>query len=595
MNFVTHITKSFSSRMLAWLGFSAAALWALESSIHLRRIYQDAWILEGIWVPVFIMIFCFILLFFLEDNLSILTILTSVLAFFLNFLPAIKYAYIYGSAIDQAAHYDLIRTIAQSGQVYPGSSYADTPGFQALVASLSIYSAGSLVIWSKLLPAILGALVPICFYVLCKHSPVPDSLAKVIIILSAISLPLLYRLNGTSFTVPLIVFLVTLFFLQLTTPQSGGRIFYTLLILLMLLVVIFWHPASTLVLSFSFVISGIIFSLWPAKKGTFLAQAGSATSLGLICIIAAFTYWMYSADFVWMKFVDNIRLVLQADLAPDPIPLRVYKIPLFDRILVFSFYHARDAILIALSSLGVLLIFISPSSGKMERFLRTYSVLWLVFMGLLVFILVSNFGAQGYRRFLHYLVAIGAPLAGYGFWRVSSLLSKYFPHPSTIPSAVVGIVGIFLIALIQLYPYQPAIPAFINNDPNEADSPLVYIHQVNSVHQYLMLEFGLNRLPTNTQLITDYFGSRQAMLFFSHKAKDSVHRTTNQRLEPAYLLLHLPGEAGAYAEQAEYRSSTAIQSWIESPNLSKVYDNSGSFILFSPDNAEFPFRLESDQ
>ena len=109
-----------------------------------------------------------------------------------------------------------------------------------------------------------------------------------------------------------------------------------------------------------------------------------------------------------------------------------------------------------------------------------------------------------------------------------------------------------------------------------------------------MLDFGLNRLPTNTQLITDYFGNRQAMLFFGHQARDSARRTTNQRLEPAYLLLHLPGEAGAYAEQAEYRSFAAIQSWIQSPNMSKVYDNSCSFILFSPDNAEFPLRLESD-
>jgi hypothetical protein len=542
------------------------------------------------------MLITFVWLNFVEDKLSHLAIISSVFAFLLSALPALKYHFIYGSAVDQAAHYDLIRTIARTGQVYSGSSYAATPGFQALVASLSILSEGSLAFWSKLIPSFLGALIPIGFFMLCQRSPVPESLAKPIIVLSAFSLPLLYRLNGTSFTVPLVVCLVILFFLRLlSTPKSGYRLSYTLLILILLFAVIFWHPASTLVLSFTLIIAGLLFSYWPGKKNAFFTQASSVASLGLICIIAAFTYWMYSADFVWLKFVDNIRLALQADLTTDPIPLRIYEIPLFDRVLVFSFFHARDAVFIAISTVGILLLFTSRSQGKLEEILRTYAVLWLVFLGLLAMILISDFGAQGYRRFLYYLVAISSPLAGYALWRISIFLNFSFPRVSKSLPAIAGLFVVASFAFVQLYPYQPVMPTFNNGDSNGAVSQVLNIHQVNTFHQYLMLDYGLNRLLTKTQLVTDYIGSRQALLFFDHQARDRSRRTTNQRSEPAFLLLHNPGKAGAFAEQAEYRSPFAIKSWVDKPDMSKVYDNGGSFIIYSPDNAQVPFRLEADQ
>jgi hypothetical protein len=139
------------------------------------------------------------------------------------------------------------------------------------------------------------------------------------------------------------------------------------------------------------------------------------------------------------------------------------------------------------------------------------------------------------------------------------------------------------------------MPTFSEKDTEDGNFPVLYIHQVNSLQQYLMLDFALNQLPTENQLITDYFGSRQAMLFFNRQVRDRARRTINQRPEPAFLLLHLPGSAGAYAEQAEYRSPAVIHSWIDHPNMSKIYDNSGSFILFSPHNAKTPFTLEADK
>jgi hypothetical protein len=109
-----------------------------------------------------------------------------------------------------------------------------------------------------------------------------------------------------------------------------------------------------------------------------------------------------------------------------------------------------------------------------------------------------------------------------------------------------------------------------------------------------MLDFALNRIVTDTQLITDYVTNRQALLFFDRSTRARVLRTVNQRPEPAFLLLHWPGFAGAYTEKAEYRSKFVIDSWVTKSRASKVYDNGGSFILYNADNARSPFTLEPD-
>jgi hypothetical protein len=552
--------------------------------------------LDGIWLPLVILLSSYLIFVSLEDNLSRITLLTSVLAFLVNALPTLKYRFIYGSAVDQAAHFDLIRTIALSGQVDLGSVYQSTPGFHVLVALLAGFSAGSLTVWSKLLPAFLGSLVPMGFYMLYRRSTMPFSLAKLVIILSAFSLPLLYRLNGTSFTIPLVVFLVIFLFLrQLADPHSGDRLSYTFLLLLTLLTIIFWHPSTTLVLSATLVGTGLFFFLWPTRKSTFLPRFSTIASLGLICIIIALTYWIYSAEFVWLHFVRNIRFALQTDLTQELIPDRIYQLPLFDRLIVFSFYHARDIVLIGLSSLGILLLAFSRTSNTLERILRTYAALWLSFLAVMAIIFISDFGAQGYRRFLYYPIALSPPLAAYGLWRSHALLRNYGLRfsPSLVVASSLAI--IILICSLQLYPYQPRVPNLQLTNPTPANPPALWLHQVNSDYQHLMLDFAFNQLPTDTQLVTDYIGYQQSLMFFDRQTRNRSRRTVNQRPEPSYLLLHWPGVAGAYGEQAEYRSHTTLNNWVEKLNMSKVYDNGGSFILYSPDNAQTPFKLEADK
>lgn len=137
------------------------------------------------------------------------------------------------------------------------------------------------------------------------------------------------------------------------------------------------------------------------------------------------------------------------------------------------------------------------------------------------------------------------------------------------------------------------MPTFLVSETASATTPVLWLHQVNSLHQKYMLDFAFNQLVTDTQLITDNVANREALLFFDRQTRDRSRRTGNQRPEPAFLLLHWPGIAGAYAEQAEFRSQSAINSWVGKPNMSKVYDNGNSFILYYPDNVQHPFYFES--
>jgi hypothetical protein len=164
-----------------------------------------------------------------------------------------------------------------------------------------------------------------------------------------------------------------------------------------------------------------------------------------------------------------------------------------------------------------------------------------------------------------------------------------FPQKTALAACLLVI---FAIASLQLYPFQPILPAW-ELEVGEEKTPVVWFHQVNTLNQYLMLDFALNRLDTEGQLITDYIGTRQAYMFFGPEGQNRVRITVYQRPLPSYILMHWPGEAGAFMEQAEYRSRQVISNWLEKPHMNTIYDNGGSFILYSPFNDQQPFHLEA--
>ena len=299
-----------------------------------------------------------------------------------------------------------------------------------------------------------------------------------------------------------------------------------------------------------------------------------------------------SAGFVWAQFVRNISLALQPDITPDLVPTTFFGLSLADRAWVLLLKHARDGMVLFLTVLGAIHLLIFRRQNPLARLLRTYAVLLLMLLGPVLVVFAVGFGAQGYARFLRYVIAASPLLAGYGLWRAVDILRRRVSQLPEKPLLFTALSIVVLVSAIQIFPYQPAVPVPRHLTAGEADTPVIWLHQVNTSYQHLMLGFALENLPDDIQLVADYIGHRQSRLYFGTEAQSQVFRTLTAKPEPGFILLHWPGWPGAYMEQAEYRSPGAIGAWRTRPQVSTAYDNGGSFVLYYPDNAEQPFSLE---
>lgn len=556
------------------------------SAQNLSRIFQDSWILDGLWINVFLLIFIYLLIITFEGDLKSVTLLTSALAFFMITIPACKYYFTYGIAPDNAVHFSLIRSLSITGEIDQNSIYKNTPGFHILFAELDQLTGVPFEIWIKVVPSILASLIPIAFYITGKNFMIPPPLLKLTIILSGFSIPLLYTLNGTIFTS--IFSLILLIYLVL----RGNNGSFSILSILIGALIILWHPSTTILVSTVLLSTGFL-SFLLSKKDNAIKNFRPLHSMGILLITSAITYWMYDAHLIWDQFVKNINLVLKPDLSPALIPSRLFELSLADQILIASFYHARDSMLLILAFIGFILLIRKKHLEKYESLLRYYGLTLISWFLFIIFVFVVNFGGQGYYRFLIYVVIFSPLISGYGLWKTTQFIERISKLSSGFINMACLTIIIF-ISLVQIYPYQPGVPNITSSDDASVSEgvPILHFHNVNTIYQYYMLKFATTELPMENQIIIDQVGFNQIKLFFDGTSANNFRFSKNQRPEPSFLALHWPAIAGGYIEQAEFRSTEALDKWRNESNVSTIYDNHGSFILFHPENSENPFYLE---
>ena len=587
--------------------------WLVSSASLLQRGHQDAWLLEGIAFQMLLTVAFFVLFVVRETNLQRVALATAAITFALSAAPVLKYTFTYSSTVDNATHLATIHTIATTGFVDTAPrTYAFTPGFHALAAVMAQLSSTDALLWSRLTAGMLQATFPIGIYYLCARTAAPVGVAKATIVLSSLSVPATYYLlEGTSFTMVLSLGLV-ITYINKEIYRGRDLVFSDGIVSILLLVaVILWHPSSSLVVSGLFVLTGV-FALLDHKGLFFSGQAGYALRLGLTLIVFAIAYWMYSADFVWSRFVLNINAAIYpliasgvGDVGAKPlIPKRFFEISLTEKFVIAMLYHARDVVMLGTASLGFMFVIAQSrhrATSQYVSMIRGATTLWLASILVLILVFVAGFGVQGYRRFLAYVLLISPLLSGYACWQIFVIVRRI--RIGVFLKTVVLLVSlsaIFALSLIQLYPYQPAVPKFdavigregsrIISDyiwhlPHEKergtnDSPVLWFHQVNTQYQYNMLEFALTRLSPDEQLTVDVVGYHQAYLFFGFETRNRLRRPYNSNRESGYFLLHWPGYAGAYGERVEYRSTEAIAEWRAKEFVNTVYDNGGSFIIY---------------
>ena len=595
-------------RWAALCAFTGAATWSLVAAADMRRVYQDGWLLEGLWLPVAFALAAYVVAAVHMRRPHHVALLATALAVLLNAVPALKYAYPYAPTSDTADHVLLIRSLAATGQADPGAAYQHTPGLHLLVAALCNWSGTLLWLWTRLFPPLLGALLPLGFHLLCARLPLPAGLARAVLALSPFALPLLYALNGTSFTAPLLVALLALLLVresgdtrqQRCTWQMG----HTVLVLVLGGAIVFWHPISSLLYPMVLLAAGTIGRVRPACRRA-CAASGALVSVGASMAAAVLVFWFCRADYVWARLIKNVRLLLEPRSTPALVPSRLGEMDLVGQVHMALLFHGRDGVMLALAGCGVLLLawpLVRQGAvertgahmyGSARRALHTYGLVWLLLLAVVCGVFAYQFGAQGYQRFLIYLVTLSPLPAGYALWRVTAALHR--PSARGRPRSDRTLIAAALIAVAvfscaQFYPYQPSVPA-IEDRAGDA-TPVVWLHLVNSEYQRQLLRYAAEKLPAEAELVVDYAGHRQARLFSGTTLQDRLRRTEQARPVPAFLLLHWPGVAGPYMEQAEFRSTAALRAWRDRRGVSTVYDNGGAFILYYPGNAVDPFRLE---
>jgi len=561
--------------------FVFLAGWSVITALRMNQYFQDRWLLEGLWIHILLLVGMYLWIVFRRENLEQITLITSVLACLLYVLPALKYAYTYQATSDVATHLGLSRAILETGRVATSSSYASTPGFHLIAAIFSQISSVQLETVEKFLPGLLGGIIPFCYYLLGKRSGIPIGMAKWIISLSGLSLPFLYTLNGTSFTLPAFICLLTFLILKSVAPHEN-TLQYTIIMFFLILQITFWHPSTSFVVPIYFMLVAFLGFLLNRLRIISIKFEGFFT-IGVFSGVCTFFYWIYDAHYVWENFLRNVQDAIQIGSSPELLPERLFEIAIGDQAIVALLYHARDGILIALAICAVIILLFRKKTELVDESLKYLAVVFVVSLFVLAGVFIIQFGTQGYGRFLFYCVALSPALAGYAIWKIARFMHNHFHlaqktlYLLLIPILISG-------SFLQIYPNQAIVPVIHESSYDPTLSPIVWLHQVNSTYQYHMIDYALTRLKTNVQILADYVSTRQEIIFFGLSEERTLRSWEKPKALPALVLLHWPGPAGGFQDKIEMRSVDQIQKLRLTDGMNIIYDNGYSFILFYPCN-----------
>lgn len=585
-------------------------VWAFFAAIGLNYSYQDTWILEGIWPPLAVALCFYAITVYKDLDPGRTALLTALFVFTVYSASVLKYTYIYGSTIDASIHFSMMRSLAEGGR--DSNVYAFTPGFHLLVASLAQLSGLPVTLWAKIMPAFMGGLIPLSVYLLWNRVAMPRLLLRIMIILSGMSLPMLYLPDGTSYAILIFGPLLSLAILR-SIGDPRLRLGLTGIMALLCAALVIWHAISSvlipLVLSLTAIVGLLFVRLQQRIAYQTIAIRQAAHILlvtGITGFVMALIYWRIFATSIWEQLMTNVSIFAQAlertELSEGVlVPERTFTLQTSDLIITLLIFHARDGLLVTLGGLGGIFNLYAlfrnwrmrqtqePTEAQFERvvedyyvqIIRLFLIVWVIFGCVLLGTLVLGFAKHGYQRFLLYIMAAGVPVAGYGLWKVVTFLQARFPRLS--PHALVApvVVVAFLVAGFQLFPYQPLVPS-ADIPGTDGTTPLFWQHQVNTDYQRLGLEFTYTHVDHDFAILTDYRTYHQMGNFIGVDAKRRLHYGLWPTPRPAYVLYHIPGAAGAYSEQAEYRSAEAIQARRNLRGVNTVYDNGGAFLMFVP-------------
>ncbi len=310
----------------------------------------------------------------------------------------------------------------------------------------------------------------------------------------------------------------------------------------------------------------------------------------MLYLVTLTTWWTNLATANFTVFVDYIKEALSPTgfMKMPAIPTRLFEVPLWAKIRIFSVFNIRYVIVAALSILGLLVFLRSLRQEESNDKTRGFYMHLLVLLGIIAAYLLFTIGyglaLLEYQRFIVYAIPFGIFFIGLVLQRLNIFLEKIFSRIEVRNLALASLLFVLVsFSLIQFFSYQPLVPkaSVLGNDLSENDY-LVEIQLVNTVYQKEMISFA-EKHSSKARIASDV-ATRWQIHGFSNRSFYSRHiyfsplkPHLDQRLEWDLFLLHTRN-AGSFGERVEYRTTERIENLrTEVGNL--IYDNGESFIV----------------
>jgi hypothetical protein len=573
--------------------FSVVEVLFFLSVLSNLRGYQDLWLLQDIYIPTIAYVITFIIVSLnLDDNRALVFVCAAFLIT-LNVIPAIKYQFFVGT-FDSAAHYGFANQILQTGHVsttaFYSDQYADFPGMHLFLSFISLILGINLVGAVKLLTSIIYGSIPFFFYFVSNR--IHDKrLQKYIIISSGLPVTAMsYNLGGAEFATPIFVaFLCVLLRRNSTNPKNKS---YTAVLVLLFVGLLFSHAVTSLSLTLFLGLMLFILILFGLLKRSRFCYTYFINTIGLFIIMASMLIAWFSlkANSIFDLFVTVFQSYLSSKVdAAAAVPSTFFRMPLVNQISVLTLYHARDAVVLLLSILGVIILF-KVLLSKNRHLSRNLFFPLLCLLTAILLLLGFDYvtGRTEYVRFIYYALALSPFLMGLSFLGLEKYLNKIV-HLKFVRLILLFAIlfSVLSISIIQVFPYQPLMPtANVVSKTLPSDEYLFDVGDINTIYQVDMINFASNHSPGSLRVTSDLSTMWQIAGFASENFSNQhvgysplQTNLTNVGVKWDIFLTHYDGKAGSLNEFIENRTRTVLDE-IKQNSGSVIYDNGESFIIF---------------
>lgn len=485
-------------RRIAVLSFFAVLFVTLGQSVLNMKDTNDTWILEGI-LPFFLLLtFLFVLIAVYSSDVGLVTILTSVYIVAINLIPQLKYFFVYGT-FDPLVHYQFIQDMVRLGFVpstdFYSVQYASSAGSHILVSELSILPGFDVLIAYKLFLAISPCIIPLAIYVAYKRLNMSTDLAKIILVSSVISSPVLYVFTGRAAIFPLYFLFICLALLTVCI-KSHSRASWVIVTLIGIRIIIS-HDVTTFFL-LAVLFSLLILQLFNKPFKPSFGSKRSFTFLGMTFLALGFAHFIFTSNSNLVTLISLFRNLVESLLMERP-PGAItyyagfYQLSFLDRFSVLVVRLGRDIISLSLSILAPLALYRMKLNINVRKF---YYALFIPATIALIIFITSQFTRSNFvDRGLGYFAAFSPFLVGITIYWLTR--SKHQRLRNIILSVLMF--SLILVSFLEFYPCQPLVPKVSSNSVSYY---VMDLREANTIYQRYMLYF-LNAYDNQSSVTTD--------------------------------------------------------------------------------------------